>query len=296
MPVKKRRGGGVRQPNYGRSCLSCAPARLHRPPQCPNPAHETHHKHKSAGGRATSQPPVRGRSAAMKMGVAQARGGGRGRATAQPHEPMSSTLTCSTTSQPPRVQVLPGDESPTQQRGERSDERPDRGTGRREQINDRQTPECRIVVLRSTHTGSAHRTGDSARVGAPSAVDTWASPLGGCGRYSALTAANGRRKCSLKAHGRVRCPPSQPQRHGLVCVGVSPLGTTATPDGVIASQISTARKVATTFRRVGDLSRAGKVAKFFLPGALLGVLSDSARPVPLVARGVKFRGGGGVSP
>ena len=120
-------------------------------------------------------------------------------------------------------------------------------------------------MLRSTHTGSAHRTGDSARVGVPSAVDTWASPLGGCGRYSALTAANGRRKCSLKANGRGRCPPSQPQRHDLVCVGVSPLGTTATPDGVIASQISTARKVATTFRRVGDLSKTGFWPGFFLP-------------------------------
>ena len=85
------------------------------------------------------------------------------------------------------------------------------------------TPEHWIVVLRSTNTERAHRTGESACGGAPSAVDTEVSPLGGCGRYSALTAANGRRKYSLKAHGRVRFPKSQTQRHGHAPVAMPPL-------------------------------------------------------------------------
>ncbi len=96
---------GVRQPDYSRGGLSCGPARLHRPPHCPDPARVPCHKHKGGGGRATSQPSARGLLAAMKIGVAPARRGWRGRATTRPHQPTSPTPTYLTTSKRVRVQV-----------------------------------------------------------------------------------------------------------------------------------------------------------------------------------------------
>ena len=95
----------MRQPDYSRGGLSCGPARLHRPPHCPDPAREPRHKHKGAGGCATSQPPARGLLAVMEIGVAPARRGGRGRATTRPHQPTSPTPTYLTTSKRVRVQV-----------------------------------------------------------------------------------------------------------------------------------------------------------------------------------------------
>ena len=72
-------------------------------------------------------------------------------------------------------------------------------------------------MLRSTHTGRAHRTGDSARVGAPSAVGYGGIAVGGL--RSLLRPNGGKRPPEVQLEGARPCSmPSEPAAAAWPCL------------------------------------------------------------------------------